>query len=300
MSQSLTMLSNIDSSLMNQQSVGTASQHGDSSKISGPDSSSLVHQSNSEDEDEDDKNGLSEDRKYRCTQCHHSFTRKHNLKSHMLIHTDEKPFECPHCSSKFRRQHDLKRHEKLHTGEKPYRCDKCDKRFARADALLRHTNSSSGCSGAGSGPGLDPSLSPGSSTGPVLTKRKSYDGQSSAMAPFKKSKDASNAEAAAAAAVASAVSNYYVQQAVIQTQQRQSRSRSTQQSAQPQVSLNSANSYIQSPGYPQQQLSNYGGSSSSDATFAELYGTIAILETKVSTLEARILELESKVSNAGH
>ncbi|VEU20510.1 DEKNAAC101273 [Brettanomyces naardenensis] len=85
------------------------------------------------------------ERRYICPVCHHSFTRKHNLKSHRLIHTDEKPFACTHCPRRFRRLHDMKRHEKLHSHEKPFVCSKCGKGFARGDALLRHQKSSSGC-----------------------------------------------------------------------------------------------------------------------------------------------------------
>lgn len=86
-----------------------------------------------------------DEKRYICSICHHSFTRKHNLKSHLLIHTNEKPFSCSHCSSQFRRQYDLKRHEKTHTREKPFVCSTCGKQFARADALLRHSNSNTGC-----------------------------------------------------------------------------------------------------------------------------------------------------------
>ncbi|ODQ79248.1 hypothetical protein BABINDRAFT_162283 [Babjeviella inositovora NRRL Y-12698] len=86
-----------------------------------------------------------DDKKFVCKVCSHSFTRKHNLVSHELIHTQERPHTCSVCSSKFRRLHDLKRHEKLHTGEKPYECAKCARKFARCDALVRHNNSQTGC-----------------------------------------------------------------------------------------------------------------------------------------------------------
>lgn len=83
---------------------------------------------------------------YACPHCSQSFTRHHNLKSHLLIHSQEKKYTCQRCSSKFRRIHDLKRHLKLHTGERPYLCGKCGRRFARGDALVRHTKSSVTCS----------------------------------------------------------------------------------------------------------------------------------------------------------
>lgn len=96
-------------------------------------------------ENEDNNNEENGETKFNCPHCDHKFTRKHNLKSHLLIHTKEKPFSCSICSSKFRRLHDLKRHEKLHTGEKPYQCKNCGRKFARCDALVRHNNSQSGC-----------------------------------------------------------------------------------------------------------------------------------------------------------
>jgi DNA-directed RNA polymerase subunit M/transcription elongation factor TFIIS len=48
-------------------------------------------------------------RKHKCDECGQYFTRLHNLKSHLLTHSQEKPFICQECGHKFRRQHDLKR-----------------------------------------------------------------------------------------------------------------------------------------------------------------------------------------------
>ncbi|GMM30459.1 hypothetical protein DAMA08_032040 [Martiniozyma asiatica (nom. inval.)] len=87
-----------------------------------------------------------DNKRYVCEHCKQYFTRKHNLKSHLLIHTTEKPFRCTECGQTFRRGYDLKRHRKTHTKEKPYTCKHCGKGFARADALLRHLHSSTGCS----------------------------------------------------------------------------------------------------------------------------------------------------------
>uniref|UniRef100_A0A093UVH8 Transcriptional regulator CRZ1 n=1 Tax=Talaromyces marneffei PM1 TaxID=1077442 RepID=A0A093UVH8_TALMA len=75
-------------------------------------------------------------KKHRCPYCSTEFTRHHNLKSHLLTHSQEKP-----------RLHDLKRHTKLHTGERPHICDKCGRRFARGDALARHNKGQGGCAG---------------------------------------------------------------------------------------------------------------------------------------------------------
>ncbi|RAH40686.1 C2H2 zinc finger protein [Aspergillus brunneoviolaceus CBS 621.78] len=86
-------------------------------------------------------------KKHRCPYCSTEFTRHHNLKSHLLTHSQEKPYVCQTCQSRFRRLHDLKRHTKLHTGERPHICPKCGRRFARGDALARHNKGQGGCAG---------------------------------------------------------------------------------------------------------------------------------------------------------
>lgn len=86
-------------------------------------------------------------KKHKCPFCETEFTRHHNLKSHLLTHSQEKPYICQECNMRFRRLHDLKRHSKLHTGEKPHICPKCDRKFARGDALARHSKGAGGCAG---------------------------------------------------------------------------------------------------------------------------------------------------------
>jgi hypothetical protein len=54
------------------------------------------------------------------------------------IQKSAKPFKCSICHYSFKRNHDLQRHIRQHTGLKPYSCKLCGKAFARSDYVKRH------------------------------------------------------------------------------------------------------------------------------------------------------------------
>ena len=62
------------------------------------------------------------------------------LKSHQLIHKDEKPFQCKFCDKRFKRPQNLKDHEFTHSDEKPFKCDGCWKSFRTKTQMKTHKN----------------------------------------------------------------------------------------------------------------------------------------------------------------
>ncbi|KAI8810285.1 hypothetical protein BJ742DRAFT_198929 [Cladochytrium replicatum] len=73
--------------------------------------------------------------------CTRTFARYHNIKSHLICHTDYRPYKCEVCEMSFRRSHDLRRHvQATHSTDRPFTCDQCKKSFSRKDHYRRHVN----------------------------------------------------------------------------------------------------------------------------------------------------------------
>jgi hypothetical protein len=83
-----------------------------------------------------------------CPYCSKSFYLEARLRSHMLVHTDDKNFGCDECAAKFKRTDNLKAHMRIHfpadirAVEKVQKltkeCEKCGKKFEKNWKLKRH------------------------------------------------------------------------------------------------------------------------------------------------------------------
>ena len=76
--------------------------------------------------------------KYVCGQCGFAFKEKHNLRSHLLRHSNQKNFSCSLCLKKFFTKSELRLHEYRHKAERPYLCKHCGMGFLSANSLSQH------------------------------------------------------------------------------------------------------------------------------------------------------------------
>ncbi|XP_067635466.1 uncharacterized protein [Eurosta solidaginis] len=72
-----------------------------------------------------------------CDICGKNIVVSH-LKTHKLIHSNEKPHKCKFCERRFTYALNLRRHIRTHTGEKPYKCEYCECTFAVSGSVLSH------------------------------------------------------------------------------------------------------------------------------------------------------------------
>ena len=76
---------------------------------------------------------------YKCRHCSETFTRRRQLKTHLLkSHNEGTWFTCHICPKKFSLKCNLKMHIQRHEGMKPYVCDECQKRFCTGYELKSH------------------------------------------------------------------------------------------------------------------------------------------------------------------
>ncbi|XP_077301959.1 uncharacterized protein LOC143922560 isoform X1 [Arctopsyche grandis] len=79
-----------------------------------------------------------EEKANKCTLCHRAFTRPDQLILHMNNHTGKKRHQCSHCDKGFNMLSTLKDHLRTHSGEKPYLCSICGKGFTQNTNLKQH------------------------------------------------------------------------------------------------------------------------------------------------------------------
>ncbi len=75
-----------------------------------------------------------------CRVCGKRFTKKKNVKAHVLTHTDtDTVYSCDKCEKTYKNIHSLTRHKKyIHDNPDAFACDQCDKRFTGQYDLTRH------------------------------------------------------------------------------------------------------------------------------------------------------------------
>ena len=74
-----------------------------------------------------------------CPECGKSFYQEKGLKSHEVVHTNERPYKCHFCEADFKYTGNRLNDERsTHTQERPWVCWLCQFAFTRADQYTRH------------------------------------------------------------------------------------------------------------------------------------------------------------------
>eukprot|EP01083_Nonionella_stella_P085228 236213_1 len=80
-----------------------------------------------------------EERTFHCEQCGKCFKQKVGLCEHIRrVHDKVKRYTCDVCSKQFYQKSDWIAHKRIHSGEKPYKCSICGKAFAVKCNLTIH------------------------------------------------------------------------------------------------------------------------------------------------------------------
>ena len=75
---------------------------------------------------------------YECEICHCSFKSNDTLKSHYLVHNNNRPFKCEICDKRFKSITYLNTHIKTHSVERLFKCNICNKAFKRKHHRVAH------------------------------------------------------------------------------------------------------------------------------------------------------------------
>uniref|UniRef100_A0A1I8PFN3 C2H2-type domain-containing protein n=1 Tax=Stomoxys calcitrans TaxID=35570 RepID=A0A1I8PFN3_STOCA len=92
---------------------------------------------------------------YQCQVCGKCLTTAGILKTHMLLHQDDRPYSCDQCGKSFKIKAQYKTHAKFaHSDEKRFKCHLCPKEYPYRESLLTHMSVHTGikrflCNGCG-------------------------------------------------------------------------------------------------------------------------------------------------------
>ena len=92
-------------------------------------------------------------KRFICSKCNKSFSRKSDYENHKIIHTDQRPYSCKVCGTTYRQSRGLQRHMLTHKDSGPstsendrlsrpqetgWLCSKCGKVFRNKDSFRAH------------------------------------------------------------------------------------------------------------------------------------------------------------------
>ncbi|XP_055359386.1 zinc finger protein 1035 [Betta splendens] len=95
-----------------------------------------------------ERTNQTQEKLFKCTQCHTQFTKAQDLSVHMRIHSEQQfgEYRCDMCYKSFNQWQLLKAHQESHVGEVVYECTECDKAFAFPHLLEKHQQTHAGSS----------------------------------------------------------------------------------------------------------------------------------------------------------